>query len=910
MTINIRIITIILFITSIYPILLIHTPDVSAQYPNNTPLSVGKETYALGETICISLAAAPEEIVFFNILSPKGILYTALPSTDREYQFKPDTAGSYRINIMLRIGDDEKFLTTGFEVADLEIIFGEPEQGAIKLGEHVNWSQSISIINHENFSILNFSVSIFLPTGHSNLSSDSGATIINSSIPVDLAAGGGTSFNITYQTPPVQLAVTEEKIKVMDLIPPDAFDIGAYKEIVTDERGPGLTDEITVKQVTVWHNSSIHYHDIPVAIESQGFDEIVEFVDDTGIVAEMTTERGNETLLWTVPELSDQTYTVVEVTREQGDARIGEPVKWQFNVSDTIIRYRTPAPFTQESKPVIADGTWKKEVVIGSNASVHYSNVTAYSKLGETEKSNLRLFWLANGSRIDVTGSEEFDVSFSDTDGSGIIDMATWNVPMLSNQSFEVEADITVLNVQSYPTIGGNWTVEFETVGCANLTITAVNQTTWSDAEEGDLQFLEIKCGDQILNYTWINGSIFIENYCCNLTSHEVSKVLTPATHTLQFRFGSGIEDGVLSNELEVRKVYAGYDPDLRVINVMFDHWDTSENRSSISETGTGCHVKEGRNITVNATIANYGDGNITSNFFVSFFDSAGVDGNWSRCFWNSTYNVSTEGELGNVTTGYPHNTTYMTGYWNLSLIGTHNISVWADPANSVSESAANATNNNASAVINVSAWQKYYGNVSGNIVLTDSASNPLYTWTWGNETDDGYAYIVNDGSSVNWSDLHALGCDSDDILNASGHDFLDSDTNLGMVVGSNNATGFVDNNITELFSGDDPSNATDRALFTVYGNFIPNVPIVNSTMMTNHASSGSANFTAGILWDATSDTNGYYDVADDETLVFVTMIGAATTDLGGAAYNYELVAPCTLNPVVGGALDIYVELK
>jgi len=294
----------------------------------------------------------------------------------------------------------------------------------------------------------------------------------------------------------------------------------------------------------------------------------------------------------------------------------------------------------------------------------------------------------------------------------------------------------------------------------------------------------------------------------------------------------------------------------------------------------------------------------------VSFFDSAGVYGNWSRCFWNSTYNVSTEGELGSVTTGYPHNTTYMTGYWNPSLVGTHNISVWANPANSASESAKNTTNNNASALINVSAWQKYYGNVSGGIALADSASNSLYNWTWSNETDVGYAYIVNAGASINWSALHALGCDSDNTLNASGQDFLDADTNLGMVVGSNNATGFVNNNITELFSGSDPGNATNTTSFTIYGTSIPNVPIINSIMMTNHTSIETANFVTGILWDATSDENGYYDTTDDETLVFVTRIRVAAAGLGSNTHNYEFAAPCTLNLVVGGDMDIYIELK
>gem|GEM_PF-644837 len=532
-----------LFIILLSPIILIHAHDVSAQYPNNASLSTGKATYALRETVCTTLAAAPEEIVFFNIISPTGIIYTALPSTDREYQFKPDTAGSYVVNVLLRVGDDETFLTTGFVVVDPEIVFSVPEQGEAVVGEPVNWSQHISVTNREECSLSNFSVSIPLPIEHSNLSSDTGFAIIDSSVPVDLAAGEGASFNISYQTPPVRLAVTEESISVSDLIPHDAFDIGVYKEIDAGEGGPGLKDEITVKQVKVWHNSSLHYHNIPVAIEAKECEEIVELGDGTGIVAEVTTERINETLSWTIPELSDRTYTVVEVTREQGDAEIGEPVEWQLNVSGTIVRYKTPAPFMQESKPVIADGIWRKEVVIGSNASVHYSDVTAYSGLGETEKSNLRLFRLVDGSRVDVTGSEEFDVSFSDTNGNGILDRVTWNVPMLSNQSFEVEADITVINVQSYPAVGGNWGVEFETVGCANLIITAVNGTTWSNAdEEGDLQFLEIKCGDQTLDYEWINNSVFIENYSCNETGYEISKVLTAGGHHLKFQFGSDVE--------------------------------------------------------------------------------------------------------------------------------------------------------------------------------------------------------------------------------------------------------------------------------------------------------------------------------------------------------------------------------
>ncbi len=40
---------------------------------------------------------------------------------------------------------------------------------------------------------------------------------------------------------------------------------------------------------------------------------------------------------------------------------------------------------------------------------------------------------------------------------------------------------ISIINVQSYPAVGGNWSVKFETEGTADLTITAVNGTTWTN---------------------------------------------------------------------------------------------------------------------------------------------------------------------------------------------------------------------------------------------------------------------------------------------------------------------------------------------------------------------------------------------------------------------------------------------
>ena len=191
---------------------------------NNATLSVDKATYAMGESVRIYLAAPPEVISNFSIISPTGIIYLILPSPSGNYEFKSDPAGTYVINVSLRADEAEKILTTEFEVLDfdLEMEFGEPEQGEIVVGERVNWSQRISITNHENVSISNFSLTIPLPAEYSNLATDcedarcklqdaSQTCILH---PINIAASETLNCNITYQTDPVQLEVIEECIDI------------------------------------------------------------------------------------------------------------------------------------------------------------------------------------------------------------------------------------------------------------------------------------------------------------------------------------------------------------------------------------------------------------------------------------------------------------------------------------------------------------------------------------------------------------------------------------------------------------------------------------------------------------------------------------------------------------------------
>jgi len=70
-------------------------------------------------------------------------------------------------------------------------------------------------------------------------------------------------------------------------------------------------------------------------------------------------------------------------------------------------------------------------------------------------------------------------------------------------------ADITIIDVQSYPTVDGNWTVRFNTTGTANLTIKAVEGTQFGR----DIEFLELRCGNRILTTELTDGVVFAENY-------------------------------------------------------------------------------------------------------------------------------------------------------------------------------------------------------------------------------------------------------------------------------------------------------------------------------------------------------------------------------------------------------------
>jgi nitrate reductase NapE component len=231
-----------------------------------------------------------------------------------------------------------------------------------------------------------------------------------------------------------------------------------------------------------------------------------------------------------IAQLREQGYEEIEITIEE-------------NSSYYEIEYETPAPQAEEQEITGA----RKIITISSD--VHYEEIIAFTQLPEIvpvgREDAISLYWLVNGSK------QPTEFSVYDVNSNGYIDRIEWLVPSLSEQTYE--ASITIINVKSYPTLYGNWTVYFNTTGEADLTITAIDGTTWSlDGACGNetchLKFLNVACGSTELDYTWVensadgsNNSVFYANYSCSQEGYEESQVLIAAPHTLRFQFGNDV---------------------------------------------------------------------------------------------------------------------------------------------------------------------------------------------------------------------------------------------------------------------------------------------------------------------------------------------------------------------------------
>ncbi|MFP4645918.1 MAG: LamG-like jellyroll fold domain-containing protein, partial [Candidatus Woesearchaeota archaeon] len=247
-------------------------------------------------------------------------------------------------------------------------------------------------------------------------------------------------------------------------------------------------------------------------------------VESVGPKTEKPSERG---MMQTTSTSKSQRSKAVKMMNQRGS---NLSVETEAEADELLVRYKTPAPEVKVESPSLN----KRRMVISSD--YHYKNLTSFMEVPEAPLDKINLYWVKNGSKVPL------DFTGLDSDSDGLVDRVEWIVPHLSTQVFEVEVD--VLNVQSYPVLYGNWTVEFSTVGSDDLVITPVNTTLVDDSADGDLQFLKLYCAEEEVpdvsfdTSDGIISSLTLDEYSCENNSRLVVKELTTGEHHLRFEMG------------------------------------------------------------------------------------------------------------------------------------------------------------------------------------------------------------------------------------------------------------------------------------------------------------------------------------------------------------------------------------
>ena len=160
-----------------------------------------------------------------------------------------------------------------------------------------------------------------------------------------------------------------------------------------------------------------------------------------------------------------------------------------LNESQNItIIYETPPPEITKQEVSLTPRKWLKQITI--NSELHYTNITSQINISElittAEEHRIHIYEVRNNKRVEVTNNLTYKIKLLDTNNNDYIDTISFVIPHLSNVSYEIEIDLVILNIQSYPTVGGNWTVRFNTTGMADLKITTVNGTTYAEQSIDD----------------------------------------------------------------------------------------------------------------------------------------------------------------------------------------------------------------------------------------------------------------------------------------------------------------------------------------------------------------------------------------------------------------------------------------
>jgi len=170
----------------------------------------------------------------------------------------------------------------------------------------------------------------------------------------------------------------------------------------------------------------------------------------------------------------------------------------------------------------------------------------------------------------------------------------------------------------------------------------------------------------------------------------------------------------------------------------------------------------------------------------------------------------------------------------------------------SIQAQAGNVTEVNINANSITKAWQGYYGNITGNIILTDASGDTFYNWS-GLGSISGEVYASRN-DSIDWTSINCT--NSTEISNENA--FVSKDAT-------------APDSITNTF------NQVNHPLFQVGSLTLP-ANTCNSTNAHNNTGQSTTNFYQVLLADGAGD------------LVYTTLIDENQVGFNGGEYDFELL--------------------
>jgi len=240
-------------------------------------------------------------------------------------------------------------------------------------------------------------------------------------------------------TEPAAETATEPAAETTESTDPAVID-----SIPIETTGSLEHDAIEIGQPVTWTQTVELSAPNAVAIEVPADAEITdvqtssgETLDSFAVTITDTAPADTTVVSISDPEmLQDGADTTLAVIDQPADA---------YNIS-----FETPAPYTVEQDTSTED-LYQKEVTVAHDSALHYTDVKSYSDIPEdlvSQGVELKLYWMVDGVKTDVTSDPRFSVTFVDTDENGITDQMQWIVPQLSEQTFVIEGIIIATHAE------------------------------------------------------------------------------------------------------------------------------------------------------------------------------------------------------------------------------------------------------------------------------------------------------------------------------------------------------------------------------------------------------------------------------------------------------------------------------